>query len=780
MLDTLPEAAFDELTTLAASICGTPIAYVSLIARDRQWFKSAVGLTIKETPRSISFCAHAITRPDEIMIVPDATLDPRFADNPLVTGAPGIRFYAGVPLMMPAGHAIGSFCVIDTRAKTLSADQQHALGVLARQVVGQIELRHTLTLIQAEEERFRLLFDSNPTPIIVYDTHSFAILATNHAAETAYGYTHAEFLRLSKQELRPADDLTELLELNAQSASEYHSTRPCLHRRKDGSVFPVAIHSHRIHYAGHDARLVLIVDMTEHERATEALRLSEERFQLATQVTRDALWDIDLGTQRTWWSDALYAMTGTDRASAPASRLLWLDHIHPDDRAHTVQSFDAAIASPSETWSAEYRYRHTAGHYITLLDRGRILRDAAGKATRVIGAASDTTERKAIEAQYLRAQRMESVGTLAGGIAHDLNNVLTPILMSIGLLKEAVRHDPENLEILNGIEASTQRGASLVRQVLSFARGISGERGLVNFRHLLLEMERIARETFPRSIRVEVQCPRDLWTVPGDTTQLHQMLMNLAVNARDAMPDGGSLTLSAANLSIDAQFAGTGHNIHPGRYVLVQVSDTGDGIDPAILDRIFEPFFTTKSVGQGTGLGLSTVHAIATSHGGSVQVSSEPRLGSTFRVYLPAEVTASAPAPAESLALPRGQGELILLIDDETIIRSVTRQTLEAYGYRVLTAADGAEGIALFATQPAQIAAVVTDMMMPVMDGPATIHAMLHLKPRVRIIAASGLNSQTHVTKATRAGITDFLPKPYTAETLLTLLRTVLDRPNVA
>ena len=712
-------------------------------------------------------------------IVPDATLDPRFANSPLVTGAPGIRFYAGVPLTMPSGHAIGSLCVIDTHARTLSAAQQHALGVLARQVVGQIELRHTLTLIQAEEERFRLLFESNPTPIIVYDTDSFAILAVNRAAETVYGYTRAEFLRLSKQELRPADDLTELLDLNAQSASEYHSTRPCLHRRKDGSFFPVAIHSHRIHYTGHHARLVLAVDMTEHERATEALRLSEERFQLATQVTRDALWDLDFVNRRTWWSDALYAIIGADRASAPANRQLWLDHIHPDDRIHTAQSFDAAVASDSENWSAEYRFRHAAGHYVTLLDRGRILRDAAGHATRVIGAAADITERKSIEAQYLRAQRMESVGTLAGGIAHDLNNVLTPILMSIGLLKDAVRHNPEHLDILDGIEASTQRGAGLVRQVLSFSRGISGERGLVNFRHLLLEMERIARETFPRSIRIGVQCLRDLWTVPGDTTQLHQMLMNLAVNARDAMPDGGTLTLSAANLVIDAQFAGTGPDISPGHYVLVQVSDTGEGIDPTIVDRIFEPFFTTKSVGQGTGLGLSTVHAIVKSHGGSVQVTTKPGGGSTFKVYLPAEGAATAPTTEAAPILPRGQGELVLVIDDETTIRSITRQTLEAYGYQVLTAADGAEGIALFARQSAQIAAVITDMMMPVMDGPATIHAMLHLKPGVRIIAASGLNSHAHVAKATRAGVTDFLPKPYTAETLLTLLRTVLERPNI-
>ncbi|MBC7365966.1 MAG: response regulator [Undibacterium sp.] len=543
---------------------------------------------------------------------------------------------------------------------------------------------------------------------------------------------------------------------------------------------PVALHSHAITYAGQRARLVLAVDMTEQERANAAPHAGEERFQLVTQATRDGLWDVDLASGRAWWSDALYALIGLDRGSIPASFNGWRERVHPDDRAQVLQSLEAAVASSAEHWSAEYRFLSANGTYLNLLDRARILRDATGRAVRVIGAASDITERKQIESQYLRAQRMESIGTLAGGIAHDLNNVLTPVLMSIGLLKNSLGHNPDDLEILTGIEASTKRGASLVRQVLSIARGFDGERGLVNFRHLLLELKRIARETFPRAITVTVDCARDLWTVPGDTTQLYQVVMNLALNSRDAMPTGGTLTLTAANLRIDAQYASTSREVRPGSYVLVQVKDTGQGIPPEVLDRIFEPFFTTKAAGQGTGLGLSTVLAIVKSHAGCVQATSEPGLGSNFKIYLPAEAPADpAPAPSEMppAVLPHGRGELILVIDDEAVIRTVTRQTLETFGYRVLTAADGAEGVALFAQQPDQIAAVITDLMMPIMDGPATIHALRRIRPGTRIIAASGINTNRLAAALAQAGFSDFLPKPYSADTVLRLLRTVLDRP---
>jgi len=269
----------------------------------------------------------------------------------------------------------------------------------------------------------------------------------------------------------------------------------------------------------------------------------------------------------------------------------------------------------------------------------------------------------------------------------------------------------------------------------------------------------------------------DLWPITGDPTQLHQVLLNLAVNARDAMPHGGTLTLSASNTNVDAQFAATSQEAKAGKYVLLQVTDTGLGIPSGVRERIFEPFFTTKELGKGTGIGLATVLSVVKSHGGFLGVESEVGRGSSFKIYLPAIPAHHIAEIAEpiKIELPRGRGELILVIDDEFSIRDITQQTLEAFGYHVMTASDGAEGVALYAKHMHEIAAVLTDMMMPVLDGPATIQVLMRINPAVRIIAASGIDSGESKTKATRAGVKYFLLKPYTAETLLTLFREVLD-----
>ncbi|MEN3942593.1 response regulator [Prosthecobacter sp. SYSU 5D2] len=388
--------------------------------------------------------------------------------------------------------------------------------------------------------------------------------------------------------------------------------------------------------------------------------------------------------------------------------------------------------------------------------------------------ARDITLHKKLEQQFLRAQRMESIGTLAGGIAHDLNNVLSPIMMSIDLLKMG-ETDPQRLGILRTIEGSTKRGADMVGQVLSFARGMEGQQVEVQLRPLLEEVEKIANETFLKHIEVVVNSQEDLWTVQGDPTQLHQVLINLCVNARDAMPDGGTLTLTAGNLELDAHYAAMNLEAQVGPHVVLQVEDTGGGMTPGVQERVFEPFYTTKELGKGTGLGLSTTLAIIKSHGGFVRVYSEKGKGTRFDIYLPAQTrSGDEPAGVRTEALPRGNGELVLLVDDEAAVRQITRQTLEAFGYRVLLAADGAEATAYFAMRNAEIAVVLTDMMMPVMDGPTMIPVLMRINPEVRIIAASGLNANGMVARAANAGVKHFIPKPYTAETLLKTLRTVL------
>jgi CheY-like chemotaxis protein len=355
--------------------------------------------------------------------------------------------------------------------------------------------------------------------------------------------------------------------------------------------------------------------------------------------------------------------------------------------------------------------------------------------------------------------------------------VLGPIIMAVDLFKLKMT-DPGELELLDTVAVSARRGADMVRQVLSFARGLEGQRTLIRPLQLMREVQRIARDTFPKDITSHISSPEDLWNLLGDPTQLHQVLLNLCVNARDAMPEGGRLTLSASNQRIDSQFAAMHPDAQPGVYVALEVADTGAGMTPEVLEKIYEPFFTTKEIGKGTGLGLSTTLAIVRSHNGFMSVESVPRKGTKFRVHLPAELDDPDAHPSEGHAeFPRGQGECVLIIDDEASVRSITAQTLEAFGYRVIIAMDGAEGVAKYAQNVSEIAAVVTDMMMPVMDGAATIRAISRMNPQAKIIAASGLAAKAAEAEAAGAGVKIFLSKPYTASALLVALRDLL-RPE--
>jgi CheY-like chemotaxis protein len=349
-------------------------------------------------------------------------------------------------------------------------------------------------------------------------------------------------------------------------------------------------------------------------------------------------------------------------------------------------------------------------------------------------------------------------------------------MMSIELLKSTAI-DAQAKRILATIEVSSKRGADIVRQVLSFARGMEGQKIEVQPQHLLKDVEAIIRDTFPKNIRAEFSHPHNLWTIQGDPTQLHQILLNLCVNARDAMPEGGNLVIGVENAVLDEQYASMHIEARAGMYVVVHVTDSGMGISPAIIDKIFEPFFTTKEIGKGTGIGLSTVVAIAKSHGGFVNVYSEVGKGTTFKVYLPAMEPSSEARKeqAELTSLARGNGETVLVIDDEASILTITKQTLEAFGYRILTAGDGAEAVAVYAEHRDEIAVVLTDVAMPIMDGTATIRALKRVNPAIKIIAASGLHANSGLTTGSGDGVKHFLAKPYTAATLLKALRTILD-----
>ncbi len=402
----------------------------------------------------------------------------------------------------------------------------------------------------------------------------------------------------------------------------------------------------------------------------------------------------------------------------------------------------------------------------------RSVRDARSN-LHLEGTVEDITERKTLETQLLRAQRLDSVGRLAGGIAHDLNNILLPILISPGLLRERVT-DEVAREMVDAIEVSARRGADIVRQLLTFGRGTDGERVPVQPRHLVNEMLSIMRETFPKNINLRSSIPMEVWPVRGDPTQLHQVIMNLCVNARDAMPHGGDLLLAVENCEIDDATARANAGARAGRHVLLRVTDTGTGIAPDHLDKIFDPFFTTKEVGQGTGLGLSTVLGIVNSHGGFIQIESTLGHGTQFRIHLPASDELECAPQAPTAEGPRGHGELVLLVDDERVVRHATRTMLERHGYRVVEARDGEDALERFDQHGPEVAVAVMDLLMPRMDGVELIRQLRLRHNAPPIVAMTGVGKSPKVTQVRDLGGVQVLEKPFTAEVLLHALGRVL------
>lgn len=505
---------------------------------------------------------------------------------------------------------------------------------------------------------------------------------------------------------------------------------------------------------------------------TTAMKQVEQRLREQAALldkAQDAIWVLDLDGTVAFWNrsaERIYGWTA-DVALNQSARELLFNNPNVFDRCQQT------VMEQGE-WVGEIEHKTRDGKHLLLVSRWTLVRDESGQPRSILAINTDITQQKLLEQQFLRAQRMESIGTLAGGIAHDLNNVLAPIMMSIELLKDSLP-DPDDQAVLKTIAVSARRGADMIRQVLSFARGVEGKRHEVRMADVLRDLDHILSETIPKNISIVSSVAPDLWQVQADPTQLQQVLMNLCVNARDAMPGGGRIAISAGNMLVDAHYAAMNIESQVGAYVKIEVEDNGSGIPPDIQERVFDPFFTTKPVGEGTGLGLATTMAIVKSHGGFMRMYSEVDKGTRFRIYLPADPNARLIQSSDArTAVPRGSGELIMVVDDEAAIREVTRQTLEAWGYRVIVASNGAQAVALYAQDIQGIALVLTDMMMPVMDGPATIQALRQINPLVRIIGASGISQNGKVAKAAGAGLEHFLPKPYTAEVVLRLIDTVL------
>ncbi|PIQ63346.1 MAG: hybrid sensor histidine kinase/response regulator [Bacteroidetes bacterium CG12_big_fil_rev_8_21_14_0_65_60_17] len=512
------------------------------------------------------------------------------------------------------------------------------------------------------------------------------------------------------------------------------------------------------------------IDVTEQVEAER--RIAEQAALL--DKAHDAIMVLDLEYRVLYWNKSAALLYGRSREEAMGRSIC--DVMDVDEEA--FQSAFQATVEEGE-WSGEFEHGAHTGDRVTVDGRWTLVHDSWGEPASILAIHSDVTERRKLEKQYLRAQRMESIGTLAGGIAHDLNNLLAPIVMGVDLLR-AVVDNPKMVPVIENIGKSAERGTSLVRQVLSFARGVDGSRMPVLLTHIVREVEGMAKTSFPKNIEFVRRSDPDLWTTLGDPTHLNQVLMNICVNARDAMPQGGRITITTRNVELDEQYVVMNPDLMAGRHVVVEVADEGKGMSRETMDRVFEPFFTTKEVGEGTGLGLPTSLGIIKSHGGTITLYSEVGKGSVFKVYLPAMEgpvgVRDSGADVEEGAFPRGNNELILVVDDEASILTMTRQTLETFGYRVLTAEDGAQAVGMYADHRDDIALIVTDMMMPVMDGSALIKALRRMDPDVPFVAASGIHGNHEVLENGNAGVQAFLEKPYSAAQLLTTIAEVLAR----
>jgi PAS domain S-box-containing protein len=538
-------------------------------------------------------------------------------------------------------------------------------------------------------------------------------------------------------------------------------------QRKNGGIAEVEVHGTRTDYKGVPSILGILLDISQRRQA-------EERF---SRLFRASPVGITLTSMKEdviiETNEAFLSMVGYESDALIGQRHTNLNLWNSDDKARIEDS----LRRDGKVQNFEANLRRKDGETIQVLVSIEML-DVGGERN-ALAFFHDITEKRKMEAQFLRNQRMESIGTLAGGIAHDLNNALAPILMTAQMLRLRFQ-DSEVQEMLDILESSAQRGADMVKQVLTFARGLEGRHGTVQLKHLIRDMAAIGKHTFPKSIQIKEQIAKDLWTISGDATQLHQVALNLCVNARDAMPDGGILTLTATNVELDENSARLHREAKPGPYVELGIVDTGTGMPTHVQEHIFEPFFTTKGIGKGTGLGLSTVSSIVKHHHGFLVVETAEGKGTHFKIYLPAIATSAASAGApQRPVLPSGNGEWVLVVDDEALIRDIARQMLQTFGYHVLVATNGAEAVAACAKHGGKIQVMITDLAMPVMDGSAAIEAVRAIDPNLKVIVASGsaFDSKKYHWDD-RPTVRAIIEKPYTPEKLLTTLHKTLSASN--
>jgi two-component system cell cycle sensor histidine kinase/response regulator CckA len=721
-------------------------------------------------------CGTAVYRRATV-IVEDIAVDPLWQEYRPLAERHGLRACWSVPVWDGRGPVLATFAVY---LRSPAAPEPRHLRMMERYVhLTLIAIQHDRAQreLVASEERFRTLFRDAAFGLAVADL-SGRFVQANVAYQQMLGYDESELRALRFVDVTLPDDWP----ANAVLVDDLLAGRRdafVLEKRyvaRDGRVFPARVTvSARRDADGQIAETIAIAEDISQQRAAEADRARQQRLlEMASEVGHLGAWSLEVPSYVMHLSEEALAIRGFPPDAAPTPT----DLAAQFDPEHLPQLLAASRACIRDgtPFDEEGRITTARGDVRWVRTIGQAVRDAAGVIVGLQGAMQDVTGRKQLERQSLRSQRLESIGTLAGGIAHDLNNVLTPIAMGVGLLKSE-EQDEGRLQLLDVIEASAARAAEMVRQVLSFARGVEGQRKVHAPAQLLSEAAALLSDTLPKQIRLEIDTPEDLWPVLAEQTQMQQVIVNLCVNARDAMPDGGTLTIRGRNVTI-TQASADDPALAPGRYVTISVQDTGEGIAPGVIDRIFDPFFTTKPTGLGTGLGLSTALGLVRGHGGRIDVRSVPGRGSCFEVLLPA-ADIEAGRRADQAGVPstpvHGKGT-VLVVDDESAVRGVSRHVLEGAGYAVIEAGSGEEAVTALSSRGEDVVAVLTDMMMPGMDGPALARHIRARWPDIPVVGMSGLGAAGRFSTET-LGVRAFLPKPFTPDVLRSTLEAVLSGP---
>jgi PAS domain S-box-containing protein len=602
------------------------------------------------------------------------------------------------------------------------------------------------------------------------------VVSWNGAAAQVYGYTREEAIGQHLSRFIPVERAAELPVLLArlqrgERLAPYETER----RRKDGSTVPVSLTLSPVRNAAGTVTGVSAIcrDISERLRADCALGESEERMRFALDASGVGVWEANVTTNVAYWSETNEVMHGLAPGTFGRTVQAFVDCIHPDDRERVLRAIEEAKRAGTAT---EYQYRTISrdGTERWITSTAQFFYDEAGDPVRGTGVTADITERRLLEDQLRQAQKMEAVGQVAGGVAHDFNNMLTAILGNAELVLSDLPVDDTHRDNIEEIRSAGQRAAALTQQLLAFSRKQILTTRVIHLGGVVAGIIPLLRRLIGENIDLRAIA----WNrghVKADRLQLEQVLMNLAVNARDAMPDGGRLTIETADVVLDQAYAREYPYVNPGPYVVLTVSDTGDGMDAATRKRVFEPFFTTKPTGKGTGLGLATVYGIAKQSGGHIHVYSERGRGTTFKVYLPrTDEVDAVRQPASDDHRPLGGNGTILLVEDEDVVRKFAHRVLESFGYTVHASAGPQQAIEFANARAETIDLIVTDVVLPGMNGRAMATLLMQHHPESKVLYISGYADQAIVHHGVLDEGTCFLPKPFTAEALARSVRGVL------